>query len=104
MKKALFYPLVNLKLTSLLVQKDLLWIGTKSGLYRWKFNSDKLEHYVSSDKKKSSISDNRIQDLAVDNNSNLWIATASGLNTYNKNKDSFERYTKKNYADDGFVC
>jgi len=91
----------NSVLSVIKIQKDLLWIGTGSGLYRYHLKSGVLTEYANQPADPNSISDNTINDLLIDNNSTLWIATSKGLNSYNSNKEIFERYSRQTFAEDG---
>ncbi len=88
-------------LTVIKVQGEFLWVGTSKGLFRYNIQSNILTKYVNQPIDPSSISDNTINDLLLDNNASLWIATPKGLNLYNDNKEIFERYTQQTYAEDG---
>lgn len=88
-------------LTVIKIHDELLWIGTSSGLYRYHLKTGVLTEYINRSTDPTSISDNTINDLLIDNNSLLWIATPKGLNLYNNNKDIFERYSQQTFAEDG---
>ena len=94
-------PLRDLELTVLKIQDNLLWIGSKSGLFRYDIKADSIKAYLNDKTDRHSISDDYIQDLVLDKNSSLWIATTEGLNLYNKNKKIFEHYMQQNFADEG---
>lgn len=91
----------NTVLTVIKIQKDLLWIGTTSGLYRYHLTSGILTEYTNHPEEPDSISDNMINDLLIENTSSLWIATPKGLNSFNINEELFERYSQQTFAEDG---
>lgn len=94
-------PLKNLELTVLINQNDFLWIGSKTGLFRYNLNEDSIKIYLNDSNDQNSISDNYIQDLVLDTNQALWIATTEGLNFYNTDREIFEHFSKQNFTDEG---
>ncbi len=79
-------------LTVLIIQDDTLWIGSKKGLFSLNLVNNEFKEFYHNKEKQGTISDNYIQDFALDKDSFLWIATTEGLNYYNKNKETFEHY------------
>ena len=63
----------------LVVQNDIIWIGTNKGLY--KLQKDKLALFTT----KNGLLNNHINDLFLDKNNKLWIANQKGLNVYYNN-------------------
>jgi len=83
--------------------KESLWIGTDKGLFEYKLVDKSLYKYINDKDDSSSISNNVIMDIAVDENDLLWIATDSGLSQYSKEKNKFLSYEKSAYPDGGIV-
>jgi len=66
-----------------------IWLGSNgSGLS--KFNTSSLERYdfVFEENKPTSLSNNYIHDLFIDNKNMLWVSTFSGLNTIDINNNT----------------
>ncbi|WP_297099756.1 sensor histidine kinase [uncultured Draconibacterium sp.] len=66
-----------------------IWIGTNDGLYCLKGNN--LTRYVSGGADSSSLYDNRIQKLFIDQSGMVWIISVGGVCTYNPCFDNFNR-------------
>src|SRR5438132_9335609 len=68
--------------------RGFMWFGTEDGLN--KYDGYNFTVYKNDPKKNNSLSNNFINDIVEDNDSNLWIATLDGgLNKYNRRKDEF---------------
>ncbi|MBL4561436.1 MAG: hypothetical protein JKX79_10680 [Labilibaculum sp.] len=76
----------------LLVDEDLLWIGTYSrGLDLMNLKTKKvIAHYEKTDAK-NSLSDNRIFSIYKDHSGRIWIGTLYGLCYYNADNADFTR-------------
>jgi len=64
-----------------------IWIGTKSGLY--KYDSRDYVLYKHNETDSTSIPSNPIYSLFVDSQKQLWIGTGNGLCKYNEKDDNF---------------
>lgn len=85
----------DLRIMSILYEKQHLWIGTRSsGLYYLDLRTAKVKHYQHHVNDDNSISANSITDIVLSNSGEIWVATFhNGINKLNKD-GSFERYTK----------
>ena len=85
-----------LRVMSLLVDKDTLWVGTRSsGLHAFELSSGKIQSYVHDAKDEYSLSANSVTDIIQDSLGNLWVSTFHlGLNRLNKD-GTFTRYVKQ---------
>ncbi|MCW3114882.1 MAG: rcsC 4 [Segetibacter sp.] len=69
-----------------------MWFGTRDGLNR--YDGYKFIIYRHDARDPNTISNNFIQDIKEDKNSNIWIATeGGGVNKYDARLDRFTRYT-----------
>lgn len=69
------------------------WVGTDSGLFRFNFKSTEAAHYVHIPGDKTSLSDNRVWKLMLDDQDNIWVSTdRGGLNKFSIRGNGFERY------------
>jgi len=73
------------------------WVGTYNGLYQLKHlknNHWRVEnHFIHDAVDQSSLSNNHILNLLIDNSGVLWIGThGNGLNLYDKNASKFKSY------------
>ncbi len=72
-------------------KKGFLWFGTQDGLN--KFDGAGFTVYRHIDGDENSLSDNWINDIAVDKTGNLWIGTSGGgLNKYDQTTENFSHY------------
>ncbi|WP_319480965.1 two-component regulator propeller domain-containing protein [uncultured Draconibacterium sp.] len=69
--------------------KGFIWIGTNDGLYC--LRGENLARYLSGGTDSTTLYDNRIQDLFIDNSGTLWIISVGGLCSYNPCLDNFNR-------------
>ncbi|WP_303924751.1 sensor histidine kinase [Draconibacterium sediminis] len=79
------------KNSTCIVQDDngFIWIGTNDGLYCLKGNN--LTSYLSGGTDSTSLYDNRIQKLFIDQSGVLWVISMRGVCTYNPYLDNFNR-------------
>ncbi|MEM6631385.1 MAG: two-component regulator propeller domain-containing protein [Bacteroidota bacterium] len=73
-----------------------LWIGTKSGLYRYDGNGVKAYQYDVFDDR--SLANNGINSIVEDAYNNLWIGSESYLIVFDRNREEFRRYYKNRTA------
>ncbi len=75
-----------------IVQDSLgfIWVGTYNGLNR--FDGVNFQVYEANDNDSTSLPDNRIYDLLIDQENNLWIATNGAVARYDYQTNSFVRY------------
>lgn len=80
--------------------KDLLWLGSVNGLFRFNTSTGHMENYVYHPSDTNSLSNNFILSLYNDRwqpDRYLWVGTkGGGLNRMNKATGRFERYAAKN--------
>ena len=72
--------------TSLMKEKEMLYIGTSVGLKILNMNTGTIQSFVNSPSDIKSISSNSITATFKDDQSNLWIGTKLGLNVAYRNK------------------
>ena len=93
-----FFPqnlvLSNLQVTSLMMDpKGTLWVGSQNGLFAYDPLSKNITPFQHNPLDPSSLSENKITYLFVDDSGILWIATdGGGINKYAPAKDRFHRY------------
>jgi len=82
----------DLKLDS----KNRLWIGTIKGLFVYDPVNDTINHFISSSKDSSSLSDNWVLTIHEDRKNRIWIGTnGGGLNLWD-GADNFRCFSKLN--------
>jgi len=83
----------ELRIMSLFVDGNTLWIGTRSsGLFEIDLTTKVIKKYSHEDNNPHSISANSITDIIKDRQGNLWISTFhQGMNRLNRDK-SFTRF------------
>ena len=91
----------DIRLNVILVNKDILWIGSSAGLYRYDLHDYSWQNFHHDNKNSNSLNDNYVQDLLFDSNDRLWVATTEGVSAYDQNKQIFKHYTRQIYAEDG---
>lgn len=75
-------------ITSICQDKDgFIWIGTDYGLN--KFNGIQFTHYYNSPKDSTSLADNSIKTLMLDNEGTLWVGGVGGLQYYVPEENAF---------------
>ncbi len=73
-------------------QNGDLWFSTQGqGLFRYVREAKKLIHYNSDDGNETTIPDNQVNCVLVDEGGKLWIGTFGGLCTYDAKRDCFSR-------------
>lgn len=85
----------SLRVMSLYVDGDKLWVGTRaSGLHEMSLSSGEVRSYLHDPKNESSLSANSVTDIIKDKRGNLWVSTFhNGLNLL-KLDGTFHRFTK----------
>ena len=74
-----------------------LWISTvASGLFRYDYENNHLEHFHHNPSNINSLSDDMVYMTLEDNNGNIWVATNVGLSILNPDTKSFSRIDKIN--------
>ncbi len=75
----------------LLEDKDgMIWAGSTRGLACFDPSQKTFEIFTAGNKNKSSsISDNIITSICLDNTNNLWVGTSGGLNRFDRQKREF---------------
>ena len=67
-----------------------IWVGTEYGLD--KFDGYRFTPYLHNAQDTTSISDNEISSLFIDDEGQLWVGCAKGLVRYDYERDAFHRY------------
>ena len=88
-------------ITVLNFQKDILWLGTIDGLFRYDEKNDSLTAYYNDSANANSLSSNYVQDIAVDRAGKVWVATTLGLDFYDQEKSIFQHYQQQEYSAEG---
>lgn len=77
---------------------DTLWIGTGAGLVEYDIKKGKpINIYIHSDQDLSSISNNVVYSIFLDQNGQLWAGTGKYLNLFYKNKVFNKIQNKANF-------
>jgi len=97
----------KLTITNVLESDDgVLWASTRlSGLFSINLRSGRLKNYTRTIYDRSSISNNQIRELIIDDNGNIMAGTRSGLNLLRRNEDKFTlipSFYNRTYADELF--
>ncbi|GAB4286245.1 MAG: hypothetical protein Kow0068_11820 [Marinilabiliales bacterium] len=84
-------PLPEIEIYSLLLDsKNILWIGTKQGLYTYDIENKKLNNYA-------KINNYQVYDIIEDKDHIIWLATyGNGLFMSNSTKTDFYNYSAEN--------
>jgi len=69
--------------------KDIIWVGTYSGLNRYNRNTNSFKHFFYDKSNPNSISNNTIRSLYFDMGKTLWIGTDNGLNSLDIKTNKF---------------
>lgn len=78
---------------TILVDGDLVWIGTVfGGLNVYNTKTKKFKHYTYNEGNPTTISANEINDIYVDKSGILWVATREGVSVFDKKTKNFTRY------------
>jgi two-component sensor histidine kinase/ligand-binding sensor domain-containing protein len=73
-------------------KKKNLWIGLNgAGIDKYDPSTGRFTHYISVPSDKSSLSNDFITTIYMDDSGVIWIGTKEGLNRYNKDKNNFTR-------------
>ncbi len=73
-------------------QNNLIWFATQGeGLFSYNLNTKKWKSYTFSEMDTTSINNNMINCLCIDDYQRLWIGTDDGLCWYDYESDSFHR-------------
>jgi ligand-binding sensor domain-containing protein len=68
-------PVFNQQVNCLLADKNTLWIGSNSGLYKMNLSDYEIKKYT----REKGLINNNVSALALDGDGNLWIGTEGGL-------------------------
>ena len=75
-------------ITSICQDKDgFIWIGTDYGLN--KFNGVQFTHYYNNPKDSTSLADNSVKALMLDDEGTLWVGGIGGLQYYVPEENAF---------------
>ncbi|MCG8619700.1 MAG: PAS domain S-box protein, partial [Desulfobacterales bacterium] len=72
--------------------KDILWIGTSSGLEKFNKRTETFTHFVHDPSDPESITKGTVWSLWDDGGGSLWVSTFGGLNRLDKKTGRFTRY------------
>lgn len=89
----------NCMITCFKSKDNEIWIGTDAGLYRVNMSSGLSKLYQTNNADNTSLSQNRITDIAETETHDLIIATLKGINIYNPINDSFEQIQQETTSD-----
>jgi len=82
------------QIVTLLCSKKGIWIGTfDGGLSFYDYSSKRFTNYISDKNDPSSLTDNSIVSIYLDNERTLWVGTFSGgINVYDHQRNQFKHY------------
>ncbi len=67
-----------INLWTMAVKDNVFWMATeKNGLIKYQINSDITSHFINDPRKPSSIADNNLRSLMIDNSGLIWLGTSS---------------------------
>jgi len=72
-KLNLDYDQLSNSINKIVGDKDFMWIGTKTGLFKIDYKNNILKSYNT----ETGLPHNNINDLLIDHNNNIWLATQS---------------------------
>lgn len=85
-------PLANIISTCLVLQKEVLWIGTReSGLIKFDRATEKITHFTA----QNGLSDNLVYSALEDAKGRLWLGTANGLSVFDPATEKFTTFYRK---------
>lgn len=70
----------------------VIWVGAKSGLYRFDADANNLIKYPHQEDNKNSVADNAIRCLGEDADGNLWIGNTNGISVLDKTRRKFSHH------------
>jgi PAS domain S-box-containing protein len=73
-------------------EKEIIWVGTYSGLTRFDRIKNKFTHFKHDPKDPGSISSDVIRNIFIDSYKMCWIATDKGLNQLDLTTDRFSSF------------
>lgn len=77
--------------------KNIVWLGTESGLYKTVLAGNILTYlntYQHNDSDPTSLAHNHVMDLLIGDDNRLWVGTwLGGLSLYHEKDDSFTNFT-----------
>ncbi|MCB9211283.1 MAG: SpoIIE family protein phosphatase [Ignavibacteriales bacterium] len=85
----------NMRILSLLkskTEKDITWLGTTDGLYKYNLSDKTFKQFKSKKGDSKSLPSNRINTMLAGENAGLWLGTANGLSYYNTIENKFTNY------------
>ncbi|UII34581.1 ATP-binding protein [Fulvivirga ulvae] len=80
---------------SMLMDGDIMWLGTGEGLNRFDIKNGKFTHYKHDPTVTGSISNNNIYALHEGDDGILWVGTNNGLNKFDKTTGTFKAYQEQ---------
>ncbi|MDU3336846.1 ligand-binding sensor domain-containing protein [Paraclostridium bifermentans] len=78
------FNLGNLKITSLLSDNNIMWVGTEKGLIKIDIEKSTIDALYHDKSAENSLTNSYIKCIEEDINNNLWVGTTSGINIVNK--------------------
>jgi len=83
--------------------KKQLFIATMDGLGIFNPEDHRFITYRNDPANTNSLSQSKITDILVENDTCVWIGTPNGLNRFNPNSGSFKRYYEKDGLPNSFI-
>lgn len=77
------------RISCMLVDGNLLWIGSNRGLFRYNLQTGELKRYRYSTHRLGMLSQAYITDIKLTGAGNLIVSTLNGLNVYHRRSDTF---------------
>ncbi|VUD42222.1 putative diguanylate cyclase YedQ [Thalassocella blandensis] len=71
---------------------QVLWIATSNGLNRYNATTDDFDRFYTDSAQGLRVSDDNVNQLAIDTGNNLFIATSSGLSVFNAERNHIQNY------------
>ena len=83
----------NISTWSLFKDKDILWVGTNTGLIKYNIKTGSQRHYSHNPNNPGSLINNDVTFISKDKRGNLWVSTPGGISRLKPNSRHFRNYT-----------
>jgi diguanylate cyclase (GGDEF)-like protein len=77
---------------TLLMEKDVLWVGTYGGLNRLDLKTDMITQYLHDPENPDSLAGDLVVSLVRDRDGRLWVGTSKGLDRLDEKSGKFIHY------------